>query len=218
MAQNLGNQVGETIPIAESDLANLPPQIAQLVANAHVVVAPPTTGYNDKEGIASVPAGDTDTIYVNDPAKFAQDPAQVLAHEGTHLWQNSLPGPIRSVAAPDNNANPYDISGVDQERAQGRTLATLPAEQAATVVQTDEVNHANPAWQKQLQPWMQDIRDTPLSAMEPTEPDAKAVNTTPRPPDAADALRYEDQVAREIAAEDVHNPPRARSRKHAHHR
>ena len=122
-------------------------------------------------------------VEVNDPAKFMQDPRQVMAHEATHILQNNLPGPLQSrIPADTTTGDPYNIDNVDSLRKMGKTLFDLPREQGASVVQRYVANQDNPAERARLQPWMDDMKTAPLSITMPTAPDAKRMNMAPRPP------------------------------------
>jgi hypothetical protein len=129
--------------------------------------------------IATVGEHEPHTVVIRDPERFKQGPRQVEGHELIHLWRNNLPGPLQKAALPDNPSRPYDISGIDALRKKGYTLATIPQEQAATIVQT---YIADPSQRARLQAWIDDLNSTPLSVMNPTEPDQKGINTTVRPP------------------------------------
>ncbi|MGH7594674.1 MAG: hypothetical protein ACRELE_12610, partial [Gemmatimonadales bacterium] len=73
----------------------------------------------------------------------------------------------------------YDISDVEALRKKGNTLATIPREKAATIVQT---YIAQPSQRKKLQPWIDDMNTIPLSSTLPTDPNAVVINMTPRAP------------------------------------
>lgn len=132
-----------------------------------------------KDAIATVGEHEPHNIEINDPARFSQGAAQTAAHEVIHLWQNQLPGKIQSQIPPDNPKKPYDLSSIDALRKQGHTLATIPREQAATILQTYT---ADPSQRARLQPWVDDLNTTPLSIMNPTGPGDKQINRTVRPP------------------------------------
>jgi hypothetical protein len=129
--------------------------------------------------IASVGEHEPKIVEINDVKKFAQGPEQTASHELTHIWQNNLPPKIQAAIPSDPSKAKYDISNVDQLRAQGKTLSTIPREQAATIIQTWV---ADPSQRKRLQPWLDDMVSTPLSVMMPTSPDAKTINRQVRPP------------------------------------
>jgi len=136
-------------------------------------------GGNAVESSVDQGAGNN-TIEINDPASLRRNLSSTMAHELTHTWQNSLT-PEAQAAMPEDaqDMSAFNISNVDKLRQQGRTLATLPREQAATVVQ-NYIQH--PDQQKRLQPWINDMKTTPLSSTMPTAPDAKRLNMAPRPP------------------------------------
>ena len=98
--------------------------------------------------IASVGEHEPHVVEINDLEKFKQGVQQTRGHEIVHLWRSNLPGPIQAQALPDHPQNPYDISKIDELRAKGYTLATIPEEQAATIVQT---YIADPSSRKRLQ-------------------------------------------------------------------
>jgi hypothetical protein len=130
-------------------------------------------------GIASVAEHEPRIIEINDTRKFAQGKEQTKAHELLHLTQNQLAGGAQRLIPPDNPKAPYDISKIDQLRKQGKTLFTIPREMSATVIQTYV---ADPTQRKRLQPWVDDLVKTPLSIMQPTEPNDKTINRNVRPP------------------------------------
>jgi len=177
---DLAKQHGSIYSIHESDASFLPPEIMRIknAVGAELVKGQPyASAYGD--AIASVGVNEPNKIEINNPAKFAKGAAQTIAHETTHLWQNQLPGPIQKAIPLDNPNHPYDLSNIDQLRAQGRTLATLPHEQAAFIVQSYT---ADPAQRKRLQPWIDDLNKTPLSVEMPTPPNAKGIISQIRPP------------------------------------
>jgi hypothetical protein len=136
-----------------------------------------------QDAIASVREHDPSQIEINDPGRFAQDPRQVIAHEATHILQNNLPGPMQArIPADTTTGDPYNIDNVDSLRKMGKHLFDLPREQGAAVVQRYVTNQSNPAEQRRLQPWMDDMKTAPLSITMPTAPDAKRMNMNPRPP------------------------------------
>jgi hypothetical protein len=155
-----------------------PMRYAMDTIGANVTQGKPYSG-GGAPAIASVGDHDPTTIEVNDPTKFAKDPSQVVAHEATHLWQNNLPPSIQAKIPADSDTDPYDISNVDALRKQGHTLATIPREQAATIVQQ---YMSRPQERKRLQPWIDDMGKIPLSSTMPTEPNATRLNMKPRPP------------------------------------
>lgn len=164
----------------ESSKAKIPPELSRLEETLGVKLLsgkPYAGGFGD--AIATVGEHEPHIIEINDPAKFAQGPKQTKAHEMVHLWRNQLPGPIIKAALPDNPNNPYDLSQLDYWRKQGRTLATIPQEAAAYLVQKWT---ADPASRKNLQPWINDLNTIPLSVEEPTSPNDKEINMRIRPP------------------------------------
>lgn len=165
----------------ESSQSELPPAVQRIqqAIGVRYVTGPARGGAHHEAAIASVGEHEPHTIEINDPAKFKRGALQTEGHEIVHLWRNNLPGPTQSHALPDNPNRPYDISNIDRLRAQGHTLATIPQEQAATIVQT---YIADPAQRKRLQVWIDDMNTTPLSVMNATEPGQQGINTTVRPP------------------------------------
>ena len=132
-----------------------------------------------QNAIATVAQNEPYVIEINDPKRFNQDQTQVKSHELIHLWQQQLPGPIKSGIPADNPKAPYDLSNIDQLRKQGHTLSTIPREQAAAIVQ---LYTADPSQRARLQPWISDLNTTPLSVMNPTSPNQEGINTTVRSP------------------------------------
>lgn len=172
---------GPASQITESAPNALPAPVEQV---AHAIgvryrLAPPYAGAYRESAIASVGQHEPHTIDINDLEKFKHGALQGKGHEIVHLWRNNLPGPIQAAALPDNPHDPYNISNIDQLRAKGYTLATIPQEQAATIVQT---YIADPSQRKRLQIWIDDMNRTPLSVENATDPSQKGINATPRPP------------------------------------
>ena len=172
----LAKKHGAVYSVHESEAPFLPPEIARIskAVGAELVQGKP---YGD--AIASVNEGEPHKIEINDPKRFAQSPAQTVGHEVTHLWQGQLPGGIESKILPDNSADPYNIDHIDELRKQGHTMATLPREVGATIVQR---YIASPADRPRLQKWIDDMGKTPLSIMQPTGPSDKVINRNVRPP------------------------------------
>ncbi len=160
----------------ESPEAELPPQIQRI---EHGLKVRYVKGQPYGNAVASVGEHDPRTIEVNDVDRFNKGPLQTRGHEIVHLWRNNLPGPIQKMAMPDNASDPYNISKIDDLRAKGYNLATIPQEMAATIVQT---YIADPSQRKRLQPWIDDMDKIPMSVVEGTDPGQKGINTAPRPP------------------------------------
>lgn len=158
-------------------LTQLPGPMQRMLDTTNATVR---SGIPYEDAIASVRAHDPSQIEINDPGRFSQDPRQVIAHEATHILQNNLPGPLQArIPADTTTGDPYNIDDVDSLRRMGKHLFDLPREQGAAVVQR---YITNPADQKRLQPWMDDMKTAPLSITMPTAPDAKRMNMNPRPP------------------------------------
>jgi hypothetical protein len=163
----------------ESPNAYIPPELQRI---EHAVGATYKIGQPLPDGgVASVGRGEPHVIEINDRAKWNQAPLQTKGHEIVHLWASHLPGKIREAIPPDDPdpKKRYDISDVDQLRASGKTLATIPQEKSATIIQTWI---ADPSQRKRLQPWMNDLTSVPLSTVQPTSPTQQGINTTPRAP------------------------------------
>jgi hypothetical protein len=161
----------------ESPDAYLPPELQRI---EHAVGATYKLGQPLPDGgVASVGRGEPHVIEINDRAKWNQAPLQTKSHEITHLAMNQMAGPILKDIPPDDPKHPYNISDVDQLRAKGLKLWQLPQEKAAMIVQTYV---ADPSQRKRLWPWIQDMNSAPLSVENPVSPNAKGIQTTPRPP------------------------------------
>lgn len=182
MPQDYGGLVkkfgGVTVPHESADAAIPLPEV-RLKDAIGVQVVPGSRRSAGSDAIASVGVHEPHKVEINDPKRFAQGPQQVMGHEIVHLWMNQLPGPLQKAVPPDDPNHPYDISKVDELRKQGKRLWQLPQEQAAMVVQQWI---GNPADRKRLQPWIDDMKTVPLSVEQPTAPDAKTLNMTPRAP------------------------------------
>jgi hypothetical protein len=170
------HHIGAAIRNHLNPFDSLPPELQRI---QHAVGAEVVPGKPYGDAIASVGAHEPHKIEINDPERFKLGESQTLSHEVMHLLQNQLPGPLIKAIPPDNPKAPYDLSNIDQLRAQGRTLVSLPHEQAAALVQ---LYVADPSQRNRLQPWIDDLNKTPLSVMNPTDPNQKGINTTVRPP------------------------------------
>lgn len=161
--------------------------------NPQLTIGKPQKDSRGNAVVANVEDGNPYGIEINDPKLFAKDPATNMSHEMTHQWQASLPpSMIRQI--PEDSADPdvaYDISDADKWRKQGQTLATIPRERAATIV---ERYAGHPEERQRYQPWIDDMAKTPLSTTMPTPPDdtvmqkiktrlgMSGLNMTPRAP------------------------------------
>lgn len=165
---------------------DVPSEVKNAVTTVPVQVkqGAPISDPNNRGGgvpIANVDQGaGNNTIEVNRPQDFG--PAQ-KAHELVHVWQNNLPPSIQSKIPDDPKDNSaFDISDVDSLRKQGKTLVDIPREKAATIVQKFTEAKPGSATRKKLQPWVDDMGNTPLSSTQPTAPDATRLNMNPRAP------------------------------------
>ena len=167
--------------VHESADAVIPPAVERVAHELDVRFqkGAPLEGSHHEASIASVGEHEPHAIQINDITRFKQGPKQTKGHEIIHLWRNNLPGPLQKAALPDDPKYPYDISKIEQLRKKGYTLATIPQEQAATIVQT---YIADPAQRKRLQIWIDDLNAIPLSVEKPVEAGQKGIRTTPRPP------------------------------------
>jgi len=179
----------------ENPKAEIPPALARLekALGVNYVLGQRRQGYGGADAIASVGEHEPHTIEVNDLSRFKNATQQTKAHELIHLWRNQLPGKLIKDAMPDNPENPYDLSNLNNWRKQGKTLATIPQEAAAYLMQKYT---ADPKSRKALQPWVDDLNVIPLSVEEPTAPDSPALNMNIRPPSppASEARFMETRV------------------------
>jgi hypothetical protein len=176
---------GNTAAEASQTISNLPPQLQAATSTIPVQI---TKGNpDDMEGnrgsgqtvASSVTQGaGNNAIEVNN-SKAANDPA-TMAHELTHVWQNNLPPSVQAkIPADAEDMSAFNISDADKLRKQGKTLADLPREKQATIIQKyveDPKKNAN------LKPWVDDMQTTGLSTTLPTGPNDTKLNTTPRAP------------------------------------
>lgn len=168
-------------------IADLPPEIRNAVTTIPVNV---TNGESTKTdaapqgSVASVTQGaGNNTVKINSPQDFANNPTATMGHELTHVWQNNLPPSVQAKIPDDpKDSSAFDISDVDTLRKQGKTLVDVPREKAATIVQTYVEAKPGSATRKRLQPWVDDLGNTPLSSTQPTAPDATKLNMNPRAP------------------------------------
>ena len=158
------------------DASSMPPELQRIqkAVGAQLVQGQP---YGD--AIATVNDHEPHKIEINDMERFRQGAAQTLGHELTHLLMSNLSGKTQSQIPVDSKTKPYDISGVDDLRKQGKKIWQIPQEQAATIVQTYV---ADPAQRARLGPWIQDLNNAPLSLVQPTSPQDKNINIKPRMP------------------------------------
>jgi hypothetical protein len=168
---------------ADAAIANTPAPVQQAyhAVDPAVVQGQPLSGRGGNAADASVDQGaGNNTIEINDPASFQRHPASTTAHELVHTWQNNLPPSVQAKIPEDaEDMSAFNISDADKLRAQGHTLATIPREKAATIVQKyieDPKKNAN------LKPWVDDMGKTALSSTLPTAPNATRLNMTPRSP------------------------------------
>jgi hypothetical protein len=192
---DLAKKHGATASIHESESSFLPPEVMRIksAVGAQLVQGQP---YGD--AIATVADHEPHKIEINDMGRFKQGAAQTLGHELTHLLMANLSGRIQSQIPPDSKTKPYDISGVDRLRLQGKKLWQLPQEQAATIVQTYV---ADPAQRARLGPWIQDLNNAPLSVEQPTPPNAKGIISAIRPPVPPIQAYYSPAELRKQAAD-----------------
>jgi len=161
----------------ESPQAVIPPELQRI---EHAVGAVYKLGQPLPDGaVASVGQHEPHIIEINDKSKWNQGPQQTKGHELIHLLFANLPSKLQEQIPKDDPNHPYDISQADQWRAQGKKLWNLPQEAAATLIQSWI---ADPSQRKRLQPWMSDLTSVPLSTIQPTSPNQKGINTTPRAP------------------------------------
>jgi hypothetical protein len=182
---NNTNVDASATPQAQADaaIANTPAAVQQAyhAVDPAVVQGQPLSGRGGNAADASVDQGaGNNTIEINDPASFQRHPASTTAHELVHTWQNNLPPSVQAnIPADAEDMSAFNIADADKLRAQGHTLATIPREKAATIVQKyieDPKANAN------LKPWVDDMGKTALSSTLPTAPNATKLNTTPRSP------------------------------------
>ncbi len=164
----------------ESSAAIIPPELERIenAVGVQYKLGKPVEG---SESIASVGEHEPHVIEINDKDRWNQGPKQSKGHEIIHLWKSNLPPKIQAMIPPDDPdpKKRYDISDADKLRATGHTLATIPQEKAATIIQTWI---ADPSQRKRLQPWMDDLTRIPLSVEKPTSPSDKGIVSEIRPP------------------------------------
>jgi hypothetical protein len=168
---------------ADAAIANTPASVQQ----AYHAVAPTVvqgqalTGRGGNAADASVDQGaGNNTIEINDQNSFQRHPASTTAHELVHTWQNNLPPTVQAkIPADPQDMSAFDISDADKLRAQGNTLATIPREKAATIVQK---YIEDPKKNNNLKVWVNDLSQQPLSSTMPTAPNTTRLNMQPRAP------------------------------------
>lgn len=138
--------------------------------------------------LAGVEPHSPDTINIVDQEAFNKAPAQLAAHEATHNVVNNLPGTLQDQIPADNTADPYNYGGAEglnALRKKGGTILDLPREQQAALVQYYQSQggpSAPAAVRESHEPFVNDLAKLPQSIVQPTSPDADAINTTPRTP------------------------------------
>jgi hypothetical protein len=159
-----------------TEKSSLPPELQRI---EQAVGAEYKLGKPLGNAIASVGEHEPHVIEINDKDRWNQGPNQTKGHELIHLAFAHLPAKLQEQIPKDDPNHPYDITKADEWRLQGKKLWNLPQEAAATLIQTWI---ADPSQRKKLQPWMSDLTSIPLSVENPTSPDQKGINTTPRVP------------------------------------
>jgi 2'-5' RNA ligase len=138
--------------------------------------------------LAGVEPHSPDTINIVDQEAFNKAPAQLAAHEAVHTVVNNLPGTLQDKIPADNTADPYNYggaAGLTALRKKGGTILDLPREQQAALVQYYQSQggpNASAAVRESHEPFVNDLAKLPQSVIQPTSPDADAINTTPRAP------------------------------------
>jgi hypothetical protein len=141
------------------DFTMMPAPIQQAVARAKIVQGKAHSTYGGLEDIATVDDGSRDTITVRNQQKFQP---QVIAHESTHLWQNSLPDSIRKqFAQTDAKAAYIDpnnfLPSIATMRQKGLKLENLSDEHQAQIMQAWYLYHGDKESKAILQPWVDDV-------------------------------------------------------------
>lgn len=173
-------------------IEDLPPEVRNAVSTVPVQVAKGQTLKTDaapQGSVASVDQGaGNNTVSINSPKDFADNPTATMGHELTHVWQNNLPPSVQAKIPDDpKDSSAFDISDVDKLRKQGKTLVDIPREKAATIVQKYVEAKPGSDTRKKLQPWVDDMGKTALSSTQPTASDATKLNMKPRPPGLPDS-------------------------------
>src|ERR1700679_3489525 len=172
-------------------LSGIQPQFSQYNGLSKGIGPQPVAG----GPIAGVEPGSPNRILVTDPSRFNSSPRQTAVHESVHLIQNNL-SPQQQKAIPPDTGNPLvaiDPAYLAAQRAQGKTILQLPKEQQSYLSQyyaakqeAAEKGQITPAQMQQVEqtygPWIQDFNKAQLSNIQPTDPSAATLNTTPRAP------------------------------------
>ena len=220
----------QTVSVQASDLEKMPAAIQNQAAETNYVK--PSTDDDVMTGSSEIPdtqraggkmvaayvtapgtATSTDTVNIPDKAVLndydnqqQNGRAATLAHETTHVLEDNMAPSVQAkIPEPKDGTDPYDISDVDDLRKSGKTFQDLPREKAATVVQKYIESGGKAA---NLKPWIQDIKNLPLSTIKPTTQGGAAdkINTQARAPRGGQAMLTE------LSENDVHNPPPAKSK------
>lgn len=145
-----------------SSFSVLPAPLQDVIKRAKIVQGKPDSTYGSQANIAEVYHKSTDTVTVSDPSRWGP---QMLAHEATHLWQNSLPKSITSKYAKVDPKDPYFgnfdkntmLSTLKTARDKGMKLDNLSDENQAVIVQAYTYYQNDKSMTKELQPWMDDV-------------------------------------------------------------
>lgn len=169
-------------------LSKMPYSIASKELPVRVAAGRPLThGYDTgRPAIASTDAEDPNapiTVENQDLWKNPDYTPQLLRHEMTHQVQKNWAPKILQSLPPVNPQDPYNYGGVEGLRKIGGDPTKLSVEQQAAVQQEMQAMQQNG---QRIDPiyktFDQKFGEVPLSVMEPTDPEQKGINTTPRPP------------------------------------
>lgn len=111
--------------------------------------------------------------------------AGVKAHEAYHAMIANMP-PTEAAKVPadeggyGSGSKIYDVTDAAKWRSQGKTITDIPQEKAARIV--EHYTNGDAATKKQLQPWIDDLKNVKQSVVLPTRPGQVDIETSPRAP------------------------------------
>lgn len=139
--------------------------------------APAIASVRQGDGLSPITVHDRDTW--NNPGYTPQ----LLRHEMSHDVQNNWPQKIQDALPKINPSDPYSYGGVAGLKKIGGDPMKLSVEQQGSIEQQMAAMQQRG---EKIDP-IYDVFDRkfgaiPLSVMEPTDPNQKGINTTPRTP------------------------------------
>lgn len=180
--QEEGQQAAQTAPAPlQNATRDLGVTYRSKSADALTSDVAPTSG---QHMVAAVEQNDPRNIDITDQKAMDEHGNEIVPHELYHTWVNNLAPSDKARIPQSNNADYTEptVDSVNAMRAQGKKLLDVPGEQAAQMMAWAGKNKNDPAVQKAVKPYLDDMRNTPESTIEGTAPSDKTINTHPRAP------------------------------------